>query len=66
VNSRESFAREFRRHFNSSVLTSGQRKLKKWPTHKSEPSQSRGREDTRSPERNEASRRQSLIMNCRN
>jgi hypothetical protein len=40
-----SVTREFRRQFSSwvfscGVLTSGQQKLKKWPTRKSEPSQS--------------------------
>jgi hypothetical protein len=34
------FVREFRKQLNSAVLTSGQQKLKKWPTHKSDPSQS--------------------------
>jgi hypothetical protein len=66
----DSFVREFRRQFNSwvfscGVLSSGQRKLK-WPTRKSEPSQSRRTEDTHSPTRNGASRRQSLIMSCHN
>jgi hypothetical protein len=71
MNSRYSFVKEFRRQFHGSVficgvLTSGQRKLKKRRTCKSEPSQSRRREDTRSPARKEASRRQSLIVRCHN
>jgi hypothetical protein len=38
----------------------------KWPTRKSEPSQSRRREDTRSPVRNGASLRQPWILSCYN
>jgi hypothetical protein len=61
----------FRRQFSSwvfscGVVTSGQRKPKKWPIRKSGPSQSHRREDTRSPVRNGASLRQSLIVSCCN
>jgi hypothetical protein len=57
------FVREFRRQFSSWVfscggLTSGQRKLKKWPTCKWEPR----REDTRGQVKHGASLTQSLLV----
>jgi hypothetical protein len=52
--------------FSCGALTSEQRELKNLPTRKSEPSQSRRREDTRSSVRNGASLRQSLIVTCCN
>jgi hypothetical protein len=66
-----SFVREFKRQlsswvFSCGVSTSGQRKQMKWPSRKSEPSQSCRMEDTCSPVRNRASLRQSLIVRCRN
>jgi hypothetical protein len=50
--SRRSVAREFRISlFSRGVIASGQRKLRKWPIRKSEPSQSRRREGPRVPVR---------------
>jgi hypothetical protein len=71
LNSRDSFVREFRRQFSSwvfncGVLTIGQRKLTKRRTRKSEPSQSRRREDARGSVRNGASSRESWIVRYHN